>query len=374
MAEITTVAEVAEKKEGIEGVEISSLKLNVVRRNGVLTANFKALEGALDKKLDEYRLVQYADDADKKKKQLKEDRKDLNQLSSALKAQKKEVKEEFMKPLNDFEDGMNRLLKLVEEPKLVIDDKIKELEDAEREHKRAQIQGFWEKISGGYADDFLDDLYKKIYVASWENTSTTQKTYKEALQKGLDNYIHGMQCLRISNHEFMDDAIREFKLTLDLQKAIDLMEEKKKQKEELLKKEEERLAAERLRIEREAKEKAEAEAKAKLEAERLRIEAEARVKAEAEAKAKMEAERALLEAETKKKAEEEAKKVKTTPAPATSQATRGNAQVYTPTHVSPTPVQAASTGTDFVTVMFHASEWKAVQRYADRLGVQYKVK
>lgn len=367
---------------------VEALELTVVRTNGVLDANFDQIETFLDQQLDGYRLVQYSDNADESIRQMRKDRADLNRLAASIKNTKKEVKDEFMAPLNQFNERADRLIALIEEPKTVIDEKIKELEEAGREAKRKAIREYFDSIfdnvSAGVDDDFKEDLYRRLYNPSWENATATQKAYKEGLKKGVENFTYGMQCLKLSNHEFMEDGIREFKLNLDLSAAIKVMEDKQAQKEELLRKEQERLEEERRRIE----EAAQAEAQRKIDeanAEAQRKIEEAQKRAEEEAQRKMEAQMQKVVAETEKtisdavaKATMEIeKKVQTTTEPVSTvnatvidRSDRLQAHSLNMPHID----LSDPSGTRKVLVEFDEMDWTIIQKYADRMNVKYTVK
>lgn len=391
MAELTTVtANVA------TAPTVGSLELTVARTNGVLNVNFDEINKSLDEFLDGYRIIQYSSDADKRIKQLRQDHADLNKLSAAIKGTKKEVKEQFMAPLNTFNEEVDKLLAKIEEPKQVIHEKVKELEEAGREEKRKNIRDYYDSISSEVDADFKEELYKRLYNTSWENATATQKAYKDGLSKGVENFVYGMKCLKLSNHEFLDDGLREFKLSLDLTKAIELMEEKQKQKEELLRKEQERLEAERKRIEEEA----EAEAQRKIDeanAEAQRKIEEATKKAEEEAQKKIDASLEKMVAETEKTikaavekatAEIEAKvQTQDSPSPVVSANTNvidRTARVQVTPLTMPrvdldapvviTPVVDTPATAGKVVVEFETTGWELVQKYADRMGVNYTVK
>ena len=363
---------------------METLELIVLRTDGALNANFDEIEAFLDQQMDGYRLVQYSDNADESIRQMRKDRSDLNKLVTSIKSTKKVVKDEFMVPLNQFNERADRLIALIEEPKMVIDEKIKELEEAGREAKRKAIREYYDSISARVDDDFKEELYRRLYNASWENATATQKAYKEGLKKGVDNFIYGMQCLKLSNHEFMEDGIREFKLNLDLSAAIKVMEDKQAQKEELLRKEQERLEEERRRIE----EAAQAEAQRKIdeankEAQR-KIE-EAQKKAEEEAQRKIEAQMQKVVAETEKtisdavaKATAEIEKKAQTPqsfvAPSTTTVIDRSDRIQIQPQTLPHITVDEPVATDKVTVVFDKVEWELIQKYADRMGVKYAVK
>ena len=359
-----------------------TLVVNTTR--GEIKANFDELKVSLNQNLDKYRLVKYSDDAEDQMRQMKQDRAELNKLTTALKEKDKEVKKAIMVPYDTFHEGVVELLALVEEPKQVIDAKVKELEEAAREAKRADIRAEYETLAVNVDTDFKEELYKRLYDPKWENATATKKAYKEGLKKGVDNFCYGMQCLRLSNHEFLEDGIREFKLTLDLTSAINLMEKKAKEKAELLQREQERLENERKRIEEEAdkrleeeRKRIEKEADEKLEKERKRLEEEVEEKVEEKLKEEREQRKSESENAT---VEQLVEKKTVTPVTTGVYMTSTLNPVSSASKPEPVPVRVNDLPrTDAnvvgkVIVAFEPSDWNLIKKYADRMGISYMTK
>ena len=116
---------------------------------------------------------------------------------------------------------------------------------------------------------------EKIYDSKWENASVSMKSIKEEIQQKLEAIGMQIDTIRSMESEFEDKGLEEFKKTLNLQSAVQLMNQYKKQKEEILARQEEERKAkedrERLEAERAEKERIAAEQRAaeeKAEAER----------------------------------------------------------------------------------------------------------
>ena len=353
---------------------MEKFNLAVTHGAGSINADFESVRAQVRDIKNTYAVVQYSDDVETQMQQMKADRTALNKFAAELDDIRKSVKKSYLVPLEAFEDEIKALIAEIKEPCMIIDTKIKELEEEGRERKRQAIREYYDSISAEVEDDFREELYKRLYDPKWENVSATQKAYKDGLKKGVDEYVFGMKCLKMSNHEFLEDGIREFKLTLDANAALKVMDDKKAQKEELLRREQERMEREKAEAIARAAAEAEAAARAAVEAElakeRARIQAEERAKAEAEAKARFEEEKRAMEEAEKAKAEE----VKVTPNTPVSQT------VVVPRTVERTvsPVQAQTvspvvTDANKVTVKFEPTDWESIKKYADRIGIKYTV-
>ena len=348
---------------------MEKFNLAVTHGAGSINADFESVRAQVRDIKNTYAVVQYSDDVETQMQQMKADRTALNKFAAELDDIRKGVKKSYLVPLETFEAEIKDLIAEIKEPCQVIDAKIKELEEAGREKKRADIRKFYDTISAQVEDDFREELYKRLYNPTWENASSTQKAYKDGLKTGVDSYVLGMKCLKMSNHEFLEDGIREFRLTFDANAALKVMEDKKTQKEELLRREQERM--EREKAEAIARAAAEAEAAAKAAAEAELAKERARIQAEEQAKAEIDLQRKL---EEQKKAFEDEKLARETAAKTEAKATPVM-NVVIPQTVERTvqPVSSVVADANAVTVKFNTTDWESIRKYADRIGMKYTV-
>ena len=357
---------------------MEKFNLAVTHGAGSINADFESVRAQVRDIKNSYAVVQYSDDVETQMQQMKADRTALNKFAAELDDIRKSVKKAYLVPLEVFEDEIKALIAEIKDPCALIDSKIKELEEEGRERKRQAIREYYDSISAEVEDDFREELYKRLYDSKWENASATQKAYKDGLKKGVDEYVFGMKCLKMSNHEFLEDGIREFKLTLDANAALKVMDEKKAQKEELLRKEQERMEREKAEAIAKAAAEAEAQAKAAIELEmakeRARIEAEAKARAEAEMQERLAEERKRAEEAERKAAEERAKAadvIRITPASQNVVIPRTVERPVPPATTQNVAQPSASTNT--VTVTFDKTDWESIKKYADRIGAKYTV-
>ena len=170
------------------------------------------------------------------------------------------------------------MIALYDKPILLINDQLLKFEEDRKSKKRADIRvAYVEVVAAIDMNNELEDYcpIEKIYDSKWENASVSMKSIKEEIQQKLEAIGMQIDTIRSMESEFEDKGLEEFKKTLNLQSAVQLMNQYKKQKEEILARQEEERKAkedrERLEAERAEKERIAAEQRAaeeKAEAER----------------------------------------------------------------------------------------------------------
>lgn len=253
----------------------------------VINTNIDALNAFVDQLAKSYEIVQYSDNLEEQKKQMKEDRANLNKLSSAIDKERIRIKKEASKEIDDFDKSYKNLVAKIEVPCQKIDNGIKALEKKQRDDKLLQVNAIWEKEAVVIEDpDVRSFLYEKLYSEKFLNVTTSAKSIRDSFASGIKNYTEGMETLEALDSEFKEEGITRFKSSLDLTESIGLINRLTQQQKE---------AEERL--------------KAKLEAEKQEAIRKAEEKARREEREKAEAEkRAALEEERKKMAATEAKR------------------------------------------------------------------
>lgn len=179
-------------------------------------------------------------------KEMKEDRARLNKLMDGLDSKRKEVKKAFLVPLDNFESEIKSIKESIDESRLIVDRKVKEVEEAAKTAKRNAIKAYYDAVSGEVEADFKEELFSKIYNKSWENVSTSKKAYTDAIDAAIVSYLHGMEVLR-RYEKYQEKGIQVFKLTLDLAKAQETIYLKEQEERQILEREKVRLEEEAAR-------------------------------------------------------------------------------------------------------------------------------
>lgn len=262
---------------------MGEITLQVKQNPGVINVNFDDLEKALDAKLAEYKGAVFTlETKDIAKKELASLRKQKTELDDS----RKSIKKEWMKPYDDFEKRAKQLLAKFDEPINLIDKQVKDFDEKRKEEKRKDIQATYAELIGDMAE-YLP--LNRIYDAKWENASTSMKSIKESISALVESTAAAVRVISAMESDVADKALKLYKDTLDMSKAITYINDYERQKAEIMRKEEARRKGEEERKKQEEIERAKAAEREAIEREE-RIRREEREKAEAAAREKIAAE------------------------------------------------------------------------------------
>ena len=209
--------------------------LNVSMTPGIIKDNFEPLKAALIEEMEQYQdlSVYQGDDA---LKDMKKSRVKLNNLVKDVKAEAKRQKDAYNKPLVEFNKRVSEFLEIIDEPKEQLDKEIKDQEELLRKEQKVKIQTFYEtyvSTTGLCMESFKDELFDKIFSEKWLNSSTTQKTWKTAIQNAVTKYLENESLLVSMNEpDYFPDALKLLQETLDVTEAVAYINKKKKAAEE----------------------------------------------------------------------------------------------------------------------------------------------
>lgn len=296
--------------------------VNVEIQPGTISSNLSILSTSVDDKLFELKNMTYSGSRDERLKMMKKDRIDCNKAIEALDEVRKAQKKSYMEPWTSFENEIKNISGKIKETATELDSQVKKLEAERRAESRTKIKAYFDTISEPLGD-FADEFYCKVYQDSWENVTTSQKTYKDALSKAVADFLSGMKILTImkSDTEIREKAIERFHSTLNQDEAVQFMVEENDKLDKL-----------RNRI-----------------AEEERKKAEAAKEAEIQAAMKKAADEAKLEA---------AKDISSFEIPVGFQSV----------------AESAFDKTSSVTVEFDHEEWELVKEYCDKMQIFYYAK
>lgn len=243
--------------------EVVEVKVN--KSLGTIESNLDAVKASIESYIKDYENYAVSEDTVKDSKQLVSD---LRKQQKALDDERKQIKKDWNAPFTEWEKKAKDVIALYDKPILLINDQLLKFEEDRKSKKRADIRvAYVEVVAAIDMNNELEDYcpIEKIYDSKWENASVSMKSIKEEIQQKLEAVGMQIDTIRSMESEFEDKGLEEFKKTLNLQSAVQLMNQYKKQKEEILAAQE---AAKR--AEEEAKRKAEERA----EEERKRLEEE----------------------------------------------------------------------------------------------------
>ncbi len=229
------------------------VEVKVEKKLGTISSNLDKVEESVNAYVKEYAGYAVSEDtvADSKKVLA-----DIRRQKKALDDERKQIKKEWNAPYAEFEKRANEIIALYDKPINLINSQLSKFEEDRKEKKRKQIREIYEECEGHLAE-YLP--FEKIYNPQWENVSVTLKSIKESIQQQFDQVSLSIATIQSLESEFEDKGLEEYKRSLDMQKAVQVMNQYKRQKEEILarqeaerkaKEERERMEAERAEQER----------------------------------------------------------------------------------------------------------------------------
>lgn len=162
-------------------------------------------------RVQDYKNIAYTED---QVKDMKKDRADLNKLRTAFESERKRLKKVCMEPYNLFEQQVNEVVALIDEPIQLIDSQLYELEERRKQQKKKDIEALFDTI-GFQTFVTLDNIFDQ----KWLNASVSIGKIEEQMKSIM--YKIGTDVATIGNlPEFSFEAMEVYKKTLDLNKAI----------------------------------------------------------------------------------------------------------------------------------------------------------
>lgn len=248
------------------------VKVKVNKNLGTIDSNLDAVKTSIESYIKDYENYAVSEDTVKDSKQLVAD---LRKQQKALDDERKQIKKEWNAPFTEWEKKAKDVIALYDKPIILINDQLLKFEEDRKAKKKEDIKvAYLQIVAAIDMNNELEDYcpIEKIYDAKWENASVSMKIIKEEIQQKLEAVGLQLSTIRSMESKFEDKGLAEYKRTLDLQAAIQLMMRYQKQEEEILARQE---------AERKAKEERERlEAEQKEKEERERLEAEQKAKAE----------------------------------------------------------------------------------------------
>lgn len=265
----------------------------ITQEYGTISCNFAQVEKAIQDILSEYKGAVFTEDSKTYAKK----------HVASLRAQKKSLldnlrneKKKYMKPWEEFEEQVKRLLSMYDEPIDLINGQVQAFEESRIEKKRQLIHQIYAELVPTELDEYL--TLNRIYDKRWENATTSEKTIRKDILEAVEKTGKDVATIQEMESEAVPKALSLYKTNLDLTEAVSYINSYERQRQEILKKEQERIRQkEEERIRRAEREKI-------LEEQRMRETLE-----EAARRAELEKAEALKKAEEEKAAAVEQAKV-----------------------------------------------------------------
>ena len=189
----------------------------VDQKVGSISWNYEDIKQRLTQELEVYKKTVYTDDTIKT---AKTDVASLRKLSKDIEDRRKEIRNKCLEPYELIEAQAKELVKLIDEPIKAINSQVEDYEKRRRERVRKEIEAFYEKESASLPEDLRQKVHDKIYDPRWENATTSKKTWKEGVQRGIQGVHIDLQTIKDMGSDFEEDMIIAYKKSLSLQEAI----------------------------------------------------------------------------------------------------------------------------------------------------------
>lgn len=212
--------------------------------------NFEELKAEISAAAQEYETSVYTDDTIKS---AKADRAKLNKFVDALNAKRTDIRNQLLKPDEQFGREVKELTGIVQKAIDNIDGQIKDYERRQREEKTQKIRNFYEENIHDLAE-YLP--FEKVMRPEYANASTSMKSIKESISALIQKVDEGLAIINETDSKFAGDMKRVFLQTYDIGAALaerNRLETEERNREMYM--EEQR----RRKAERDAREQAEAQ-------------------------------------------------------------------------------------------------------------------
>lgn len=209
------------KKELVE-VPPLELTLKVVEQNiGTLNTNAEQLLELVKKRLAYYSIDRYSVD---NIAAAKKDKAELNNAAKLLNAERIRIEKEFMKPIGTFKTTVSETVNLINECSAKIDGIVKEVEQKEKDNKKAIIIEYFESLHFSLVD------FDMLFNPKWLNKTTKLKDIQDEIHERIEKIQADLSVLeRIGEAE----AKQYYLSTLNLDAALAKADEIKANRERL---------------------------------------------------------------------------------------------------------------------------------------------
>lgn len=212
MCEFWKEIEKMDKVNDLDNGEVEDNKLIVVKQLPIIAERLKSLSDEIDGKIDTALAMSCTEDT---VKDIKKTRADLNKDLAFLEEQRKNVKNEVMKPYNDFEAIYKQY---VSDKYKLADSKLKtkidEVENGLKLQKETEIKEYFNEYLLSKNIDFVTYNSAKINVT----LSSSMKSLKEQAKSFIDRVCDDLELIKTQEHD--TEILVEYKTSLNASQAI----------------------------------------------------------------------------------------------------------------------------------------------------------
>lgn len=152
------------------------LKVEEIKALAPIQFNYEDIKKWITEKAKEYKSMVYTEETITN---AKSDRATLNKVAKALNDEKIRIKNEVLKPFEDFESKCKELQGIITDASNSIDIQVKAFETKEQEEKKKQI----EDLFNTYIGDFKElIIFEQIFNQRWLNKTYTIKKIEDEIK------------------------------------------------------------------------------------------------------------------------------------------------------------------------------------------------
>lgn len=229
---------------------MESYEVQVQQQAGKISCDFEAGKAYLNERLEEYRNVVFTEE---NKKEAKATVASLRKEKKAFTDRVKEVRDEYMKPLEEFAAKAKELADMYDQPINFINGQVSAFEQRRIEEKKEQIKDLYLECLG----DMQAELpLNKIYNSKWENATTNPTQIRREMMERKETVKQGLDAIWQMHSDAEEKAVAMFLESYDLTKSILYINQYEQQQERIRREEEERIRREeRAKLEAEQRER-----------------------------------------------------------------------------------------------------------------------
>lgn len=190
---------------GAEAVSLENFEVSVTTSPGAMIANFDDLERTLTIQMTAYdNLPVTAENV----KERRDDVATLRKIKKAIEDKRKSAKNEYEKPLKEFEGNVKRLTAIIDKQIDTINKGITQVEEARKAEKQKTVMALYEREVGDLSP-FLP--YEWIKKDRWLNKTCTENEIVFDLQEMTSGVKGDLQAIRELGSDIEDKLIDTYR-------------------------------------------------------------------------------------------------------------------------------------------------------------------
>lgn len=192
--------------------EVKSDALAVIQTLSI-DANFDQMEAYLREMLDPYKTLVVTDVAAAKK-----DRAFISKIEKSIDDSRKLVKKLYQQPLTEFENKVKALTAICDSASVAIDTQIKEIENAEKAERMAELRAYFDEASAGDTAEYI--TWERIASSKWETKSYGMENAKADIDRAIEATRQNIEVIKAMSSPYETSLLLVLRETGDIGKVM----------------------------------------------------------------------------------------------------------------------------------------------------------